>query len=114
VPPSLAFGFAAYLLFVRESLRGLRAATDTDGERVRAIWYAATDDSEDALRRVVAEVCAEDDLWRADLGNLPGFVDLVGESLIALVRLGVNAALEAHLAALVSTRASTSSGANDR
>ena len=98
VPPSLAFGFAAYLLFVRESLRGLRAGADADGERVRAVWRAATDDTNETLRRVASQVCGDEALWQEDLARVPGLVDLVAQDLIRLVRLGVGPALEAHLA----------------
>ena len=98
VPPSLAFGFAAYLLFVRESLRGLRAGADADGERVRAIWRSAADDTDATLRRVVSEVCGDHVLWQEDLARLPGLLELVAQDLIRLVRLGIGPALEAHLA----------------
>lgn len=110
--PSLAFGFAAYLLFVRESLRGLRVGTDGEGEAVRAAWRAVSDDSDGTLRRMVRDVCADRALWEQDLARLPGFVDLAAEDLIRMARLGVARALESHVAALAaSTRTVVSSPA---
>ena len=98
VPRSLAFGFAAYLVFVRESLRGLSAGTDNDGERVRVLWRSASDDSDGTLHRVTTEVCADEALWQTDLTRLPGFVDGVAGSVIRIVRDGIGPALDAHLA----------------
>lgn len=109
VPPSLAFGFAAYLLSVRESLRSLKVGTDTDGERVRARWRATSDESDETLRRVVSEVASDLSLWGADLSQLPGFVDLVAENLMRIVRLGATAALEAHVATLHASERNVSS-----
>lgn len=111
VPASLAFGFAAYLLFVRESLGSLRVGTDLDGERVRALWRGAAGSGEASLRRVVLEVCADTTLWQTDLGQLPGFAEVVAEDLVRMTRLGVAPALEAHLAA--STRITPTSLANE-
>lgn len=99
-PRSLAFGFAAYLLFVRESLRGLAAGTDNEGERVRVLWRSAADDSDATLRRVVTEACADPALWQTDLTRLPRFVDVVAEDMLVMIRAGVGLALEAHLAML--------------
>jgi tagaturonate reductase len=115
VPTSLAFGFAAYLLFVRESLGGLHAGTDVDGERVRTRWRSVANDSDDSLRLLVTEVCQDRDLWKTDLAHLPEFVDVVAENLIRLVRLGVKPALEAHVASLSTPmRVVVSPTANDR
>jgi tagaturonate reductase len=114
-PPSLSFGFAAYLLFVRESLRGLPAGADAEGERLRALWRSVPDDSPETLRRLAAEICADSELWQADLAGLPGFRDLVVENLMRLVHRGVRPALEMHVASLsLPMRDVVSSTANDR
>ncbi|HEX2781322.1 MAG TPA: tagaturonate reductase [Gemmatimonadaceae bacterium] len=90
-PASIAFGFAAYLLFVRGAAP---ARPDDEAERVRAHWRAAGDDA----ARVAAEVCADAALWPAALASVPGFATAVGEALERMMRDGVPAALEAHLA----------------
>lgn len=101
VPRSLSFGFAAYLMLARQSLAGLVVGTDTAGERVRAMWRAAPDESDASLRLVVAEIGADRALWQADLASIPGFVDTTTEYLVRMTRAGVAAALEAHLASAV-------------
>jgi tagaturonate reductase len=88
VPECLAFGFAAYLRFVRE---GLGLADDQAG-RVRAHWDAAEDDE-----ALVRAVCGDRSLWGMDLNAIPGFTDAVAASLARIHRDGVPAALEAHL-----------------
>lgn len=99
VPTSLAFGFAAYLLMQREALRWLAVGLDNDAERVRALWRVTSDD-ELALRSLVTDVCGDRTLWQAELSEVPGFVDQVADDLLRMARLGVLAALEAHIAAL--------------
>jgi tagaturonate reductase len=89
-PHSLAFGFAAYLRFVHEG-RGL---PDDQADRVRAHW--PEDRSESAA---AAAVCADTELWGADLAAVPGFVDAVVAALVRMRDHGVAAALEAHLGA---------------
>ena len=90
-PESLAFGFAAYLRFVREGL-GL---ADDQAEQVRAHWQAAGDDGGAAVRAI----CGDAALWGTDLGAVPGFADAVAAHLARIRRDGVRAALEAHLGA---------------
>jgi tagaturonate reductase len=84
-PLSLAFGFAAYLRFVHER-RGL---ADDQADRVRAHW--PEDRSESAT---AAAVCADTELWGADLAAVPGFVDAVAAALVRMREQGVAAALE--------------------
>ncbi|HEX6036899.1 tagaturonate reductase [Longimicrobium sp.] len=91
VPESLAFGFAAYLRMVREGL-GL---ADDQADRVRAHW-AACDAAEPEL---ASAVCADAELWGADLSTVPGFTAAVAAALTRMRTLGVEAALEQHLAA---------------
>jgi tagaturonate reductase len=109
-PASLAFGFAAHLLFVRGDVQearrraGQKVLADDQAERVRAHWEAAlaaalTEAGLGAvLARFVHDVCADEALWGADLGRAPGFADAVTEHLTRMHQSGVPAALEAHLA----------------
>jgi tagaturonate reductase len=93
-PECLAFGFAAYLLFLREG-RGL---ADDQAEQVRAHWGTAWDDADDgALAELVRAVCGDTSLWGTDLNAVPGFADAVAASLARMRRDGVPAALESHL-----------------
>jgi tagaturonate reductase len=86
-PECLAFGFAAYLRFVREG-RGL---ADDQADRVRAHWQAAGDDVDAAVRTI----CGDDGLWGTDLNAVPGFANAVAAHLGRMERDGVFAALEA-------------------
>jgi tagaturonate reductase len=99
VPAALAFGFAAYLLFIRRSMQGLTAGVDSDGERVRAIWSGFSGDTDAAFHRVAFDACADDALWHTNLCRVSGFVDLVAAELVRMNRLGVAAALDEHLTA---------------
>jgi tagaturonate reductase len=89
VPRSIAFGFAAYLLLLREG----NARPDDEADRVRGAWQDSPDP-----RAVAAAVCSDCTLWGADLGALTGFVAEVAESLDGIIRLGARSALEAHRA----------------
>jgi tagaturonate reductase len=105
-PDSLAFGFAAYLLFMRGELQaqraqaGLSVPKDDQGERVRALW-AALDGAPDeaALDGLVRTVCSDEKLWSADLDSVPGFTAAVTTHLLRILQSGVQPALELHLAA---------------
>lgn len=89
-PESLAFGFAAYLRFVWEG-RGL---ADDQAERVRA--HRARHGAEP---EAAAAVCADAELWGADLSRVPGFTAAVAGALVRMGRHGVAEALERHLGA---------------
>ncbi|HEX8212259.1 MAG TPA: tagaturonate reductase [Longimicrobium sp.] len=99
VPDSLAFGFAAYLLFMRGDLHAARAAQglpvprDDQAERLRALWSKAG-----GANAVARPACADETLWGTDLTQVPGFADAVARHLARMDREGVPAALEAHLA----------------
>jgi tagaturonate reductase len=103
-PASLAFGFAAYLLFMRGELqeKRLRAGecvpADDQGELLRAMWRRDAGGSDAAIARLVDEAIGSEALWGTDLRRVPGFTGAVTESLTRMVRDGVPAALEAHLA----------------
>ncbi|HEX2209861.1 MAG TPA: tagaturonate reductase [Longimicrobium sp.] len=87
-PECLAFGFAAYLRFVREG-RGL---ADDQADRVRA-HGAAAGNVDDTVRAV----CGDAQLWGTDLNAVRGFADAVAAHLGRMERDGVPAALQAHL-----------------
>jgi hypothetical protein len=63
---------------------------------VRAHWARP---GEGAEPEVAAAVCADQELWGADLSVVPGFTAAVAGALVRIRRHGVVAALEAHLAA---------------
>jgi tagaturonate reductase len=106
VPAALAFGFAAYLLFMRGDApaarrrAGLPVPPDDRGEDLAARWAALADDSEAALRALAESVCADVSLWGVDLAAaVPGFAAAVGEQLVRVHHGGVPTALESFLAA---------------
>jgi tagaturonate reductase len=103
VPPSLAFGFAAYLLFMRGDLQderrqaGLPVPRDEHADRLRALWAPLLEADDASLGALVRGVCADEALWGADLTAVPGFAEAVTHQLARMERSGVAAALEAHL-----------------
>jgi tagaturonate reductase len=104
-PDSLAFGFAAYLLFMRGELQARRSAAgaavpaDDQGERVRSLWSASPGEDDASLAALARAACSDAALWGRDLSALPGLVDAVTSHLTRLVRVGPEAALQAHLSA---------------
>jgi tagaturonate reductase len=102
-PAALAFGFAAFLAFMRGDLQaerrsaGLAVPTDTEGERVRAVWLSLTPRTDEEFVALVRRVCADHSLWGADLPTLPGFVELVADHLTRICANGVFSALDAQL-----------------
>jgi tagaturonate reductase len=102
-PASLAFGFAAYLAFMRGAIHdarraaGLAVPQDADGDRVRAAWSSAS--VADAAR----SVCADVSLWGVDLTAVDGFADAVADHLIRIVGHGVETALDVHLTETVNS-----------
>lgn len=103
-PPSLTFGFAAYLLFMRGDLSisrardGLPAPRDDAGDSVRAAWASVSGNGDSALSGFVHQICSDISLWGADLSLLPGFHAAVADDLAAIIRDGARRALEEHLA----------------
>jgi tagaturonate reductase len=108
-PTSLAFGFAAYLAFMRGEVQakwtaaGLHVPDDVEGESVRRACRAIDWTSDAEVVDLAIELCADVRLWRADLSVVPGFVDAVADHLLRIIRTGVVAALEAHLAETANT-----------
>jgi tagaturonate reductase len=102
-PAALAFGFAAFLAFMRGDLAaerraaGLAVPPDAEGERVRAVWQSLTPRTEDEFAELVRRVCADDSLWGTDLTAIAGFVELVAEHLMRICANGVPSALDSQL-----------------
>jgi len=101
-PAAMAFGFAAFLLFMRGDLQerrrtaGLSVPDDDGTERLRAIWKGVGADGID-LGGLVRRALSDDSLWGVDLCAVAGFAEAVAEHLLRAVRHGPRAALEAHL-----------------
>jgi tagaturonate reductase len=104
VPQSLAFGFAAYLRFMRGDLHAARHAAglpvprDDLGQRVAALWSVGPNDQPAALARLVRAACSDQTTWREDLTTIPNFADAVTAHLTRIVRDGPQSALGALLA----------------
>lgn len=94
-PRALAFGFAAFLVYMRRDGAARRA--DDHAAEVRAFWGDGGD-MPDAIAAVAERACAAVGLWGADLRAVPGFLTAVTEALTRILRDGVLAALDAHLA----------------
>ena len=103
VPQSLAFGFAAYLLFMQGRFQaarreqGLPVPADEQGARLRSLWSAVDEDATASVGQFVWTVCHDAALWGTDLTELPGFVEAVAEHLWRIRADGMAAALEYHL-----------------
>ena len=104
VPESLAFGFAAYLLFMRGDIQeqrrraGLNVPADDGAQRLAAAWNAAGSDH----MVLVRTVCSDTTLWSTDLTTVPDLAESVSEHLVALERDGAGSALDTHLSAVSS------------
>ena len=102
-PAALAFGFAAYLAFMRGEVQterraaGLAVPDDPAGERVRDAWHDIDLHSSAAIASLARAICADRELWGTDLTAVTGFADAVAEHLVRIRRRGVVAALEHHL-----------------
>jgi tagaturonate reductase len=93
-PANLTFGFAAHLVFMRGDLHVARGAAhlavpiDGAAERIRSAWRSKND-----VGTTVADLCADRELWGADLSSVPDFVRMVTGYAAAIARDGVRAAL---------------------
>ncbi|HEU4723331.1 MAG TPA: tagaturonate reductase [Gemmatimonadaceae bacterium] len=100
VPRALALGFAGFLAFQRGELHDARrragdpVPADGAGESIQARWRTVGDDAT-ALGTFVRAICADAELWGADLAAVPGFVDIVTEDLAAIREHGAVVAIEA-------------------
>ena len=91
LPPGLIQGFAYYLLFMRAVERkhseffGKRKDQpypihDDEAPYFYQLWRQTSESADSDLRRLVARVCGEGRLWGQDLTLLPGFVEMVFDS----------------------------------
>ena len=103
-PQALAFGFAAYLRFMRGDLQAARRAAglavppDDLGQRITALWSVAPNDGRPDLAGVVRAACADETTWGEDLTGVPNFAEAVTAHLTRIVRDGALAALGSLLA----------------
>ena len=99
IPRGLALGFAGFLAFQDGTLQAARRAAgdpvpaDAAGESIQSRWRDLANGSVE-LRSFVHAVCADTNLWGADLTTLPGFVDAVTEHLAIVREQGAVAAIE--------------------
>ena len=102
-PASLAFGFAAYLAFLRGDIQrarldaGQHVPEDSEGDRLRAAWPSVDLQSDDSIAEFARSVCADQTLWGTDLTGVPGFAGAVCDDLVRIIRQGIDLALETHL-----------------
>ncbi|HVF40946.1 MAG TPA: hypothetical protein VM939_13680, partial [Gemmatimonadaceae bacterium] len=95
VPDLIAFGFAAYLLFVRGDLHdrrriaGFHVPLDEQSFRIRELWRSNIPPVEIARR-----ACSDTDLWGLDLTEIPGFAESVASHLSTMTTAGVKDSLE--------------------
>lgn len=88
-PLSLAFGFAGYLLYVRD--REVRP--DEQAPLVRAAWQRRD------AHAVARAACGNIAVWGHDLTKVNGFAEQVAEYVQLMMQSGVRGALDVHLAA---------------
>ncbi len=107
VPQSLAFGFAAFLLFMQgrfQALRreqGLPVPADNHGAKLHDYWAGMPDDANAPVGEMVSSICRDTTLWGADLTGIPGFCEAVTDHLARMRAQGVGEALDHHLASVV-------------
>lgn len=96
VPALIAFGFAAFILFLRGELHenrrnaGLPVPADEDGAKIREIWRET---GGRGAAEVARKVCSDDSLWGVRLSSIDGFDEAVATHLTAMEESGVRAAL---------------------
>ena len=98
-PPSLAFGFACFLLFLHPEVGPPTSERPVDDAAAdwHDRWRGVDRTDPDALLEFVSSVCSDTGLWGTRLDALPGFTDAVTEHLRRAVQEGVPAALDMHL-----------------
>ncbi len=107
VPENIAFGFAAYLTFVKST-------SEKDGKfygTANGIDYLITDDSagyiSDKLsagsENFVTSVLSDADFWKTDLTLLDGFIESVKQKFDLIAEEGITAALTTLVAAKLNT-----------
>ena len=105
VPSSLAFGFAAFLLFMQGSIQTSRrersqsVPVDDHGAQLQYLWSTLGSGRTPQIDDFVSEVCRDTTLWGTDLTTQPGFCAAVADHLGRIRDAGVSAALDHHLTA---------------
>jgi tagaturonate reductase len=89
-PRFVAFGFAAWLLYMRD---GRAARPDAHAEQVRDWWRRHP-----TPEAVALAAASDEQLWEHDLAEVPGFTAAVAEVLESLLNEGIDATLDAQLA----------------
>jgi tagaturonate reductase len=94
VPELIAFGFAAWLLFLRGDLQrqrlnaGLPVPADENGAAIREMWSRGMSPDE-----IVHAVCSDESLWGVDLCAISGFGTAVSGHLTRMAEAGVRGSL---------------------
>lgn len=100
VPPSLAFGFAAFVQYMQGAIQasrraqGLPVPADDQGVRLSAMWEGFSADANAPVGDLVSAICRDSTLWGADLTAIPGFAAAVADHLSCMRSHGMSAALE--------------------
>lgn len=107
VPQSLAFGFAAFLLFMQGQCQatrrehGLTVPADDHAAHLKTLWERIPADADAPVGEFVWSVCRDSALWGTDLTLVAGFCEAVADHLWRARSLGVGAALDHHLSTTV-------------
>ncbi|MES2180292.1 MAG: tagaturonate reductase [Gemmatimonadota bacterium] len=107
VPQSLAFGFAAFLLFAQgkrqaeRKAQGLKVPADDQIAQLQAHWEGFPEDASAPVDGLVEAVCRDATLWGVDLTQQPGFCEAVAQHLSRMRTQGMRVALEHHIEASV-------------
>ena len=107
VPQSLAFGFAAYLLFMQGRFQasrreqGLSVPADDQGAKLQSFWMGMPDRGDAAVGELVWTIFRDTALWGTDLTALSGFTEAVADHLWRMRAQGMAEALDHHLASSV-------------
>ena len=93
-PDLIAFGFAAFLFFLKGELQqkrkasGLAVPADEQGARIRDLW------EKHSPQAVAHEACTDTSLWGTNLATVTGFEEAVTSHLARMTELGVRPALQ--------------------
>jgi tagaturonate reductase len=96
-PELIAFGFAAFLLFLRGDLQerrrasGMAVPSDEQGARIRDLWKRSH--PEISAEAVAHDVCRDESLWGVNLAEFTGFEESVAAHLTRMTECGVHTAL---------------------
>jgi tagaturonate reductase len=102
VPPSLAFGFAAFLHFMEGSLqasrhaKGLPVPADDHAAALHAHWAVLGGAAALDAGEIVRAVGQDQSLWGTDLTAIPGFAEAVSAHLKRIRTCGMRSALDEH------------------